>query len=644
MFRPRGCATRGISSEPASVRWSAFALGIHGCGVLAAVIGTLLASPLPGAGGQGFGAHTPGGAGQPVVRVWNLLDSGPGSLREALSGGNRTVVFDVAGEILLASDIPVGGSFLTVDGSTAPAPGITLRNFGLVLRGPKAHDVIIRGIRIRNAARDGIWITDGAYNVVVEHVSISGSGDGNIDITREGTRDVTVAWSILAEPAGEEKNMLLAFRQTRVTLHHNLFALAQQRNPQVTYDDTASRSQDGDTTLDMRNNLVWNWRGGYGTRIRYGARANVVSNYYAAAGGDASDALVVCRGLDSDADCGRDVTNVARAYASGNVSAEAVAVDSEGTELEPFPAPVVDTQPALEAACQVLTDAGVRPADAVDAYYLSQIALACDADRPPLADAGPDQTVRWGDPVTLDAAGSLDPDGDPLAFEWDLGDGTQARGPVVSHTYAAAGTYTVTLTVVAGDRRAVDTAQVTVVATEPTVLDGFDRPDSTTLGEGWVEVQGDLRIARKRLRSAPEAGTHLAVLPGVAGARQWVEASFASGGWRANPRFGLVLRFRDPSHYYLFYRQAGVLSYVAIARVMGGVETVLGSAAVPNPATGAFFRLGGGADGDRLVLTLNGVERLTVSDASFSHGAVGLLLGSGGSRSHRADNFSATVE
>jgi hypothetical protein len=42
----------------------------------------------------------------------------------------------------------------------------------------------------------------------------------------------------------------------------------------------------------MRNNLLWNWRGGYGARIRYGARANVIDNYFAAAGGDLDTAQI----------------------------------------------------------------------------------------------------------------------------------------------------------------------------------------------------------------------------------------------------------------------------------------------------------------------------------------------------------------
>jgi hypothetical protein len=321
---------------------------------------------------EGFGAATAGGDGKPVVHVTNLNDSGAGSLRDALAAGNRTVVFDVAGTIALASPIYVKGAFVTIDGSTAPAPGITLKDQGLYIHGRGgeyyscgstcygAHDVIVTGLRIRNAGADGLRVSNGAYNVVLDHVSVHGSLDGNIDITE--AHDVTVQWSVLAEPRDVQKNMLIKYGVSRVTLHHNLFVAAQQRNPQVRIDDEGTVATD--TTLDMRNNVIWDWRGGYGTLVWHGPRANVVANYYASPASPA----------DEQADAVR--VESARAYVSGNISGDGAAnVDVAGTETSPFPAPPVTTARACDGAHAVVAGAGVLPLDAVDHGYLDRVIL-----------------------------------------------------------------------------------------------------------------------------------------------------------------------------------------------------------------------------------------------------------------------------
>lgn len=50
-------------------------------------------------------------------------------------------------------------------------------------------------------------------------------------------------------------------------------------------------------------------------------------------------------------------------------------------------------------------------------------------------------------PVHFDASASADPNGEVVAFAWDFGDGTTGEGQTTSHTYAAVGTYTLSLTV-----------------------------------------------------------------------------------------------------------------------------------------------------------------------------------------------------
>ena len=108
----------------------------------------------PGATGSGGGAAGGGGPGQigghgtngTVYHVKNLNDSGLGSLRDAVSSTNRTVVFDVSGTINLASPLVITNSYLTLAGQTAPG-GITVAGNMTTLS--SAHDVIIRDVRFR---------------------------------------------------------------------------------------------------------------------------------------------------------------------------------------------------------------------------------------------------------------------------------------------------------------------------------------------------------------------------------------------------------------------------------------------------------------------------------------------------------------
>lgn len=68
-------------------------------------------------------------------------------------------------------------------------------------------------------------------------------------------------------------------------------------------------------------------------------------------------------------------------------------------------------------------------------------------NQPPVANAGDSGNVSVGELSLYDGSNSFDPDGTIVSYAWDFGDGSTAAGPIVSHSYAQVGTYTVVLVV-----------------------------------------------------------------------------------------------------------------------------------------------------------------------------------------------------
>ena len=88
------------------------------------------------------------------------------------------------------------------------------------------------------------------------------------------------------------------------------------------------------------------------------------------------------------------------------------------------------------------------------------------ANQPPVAVANGPYAGTAGQAISLTAAGSSDPDGSIVAYDWDFGDGQSAIGSAASHTYSAAGAYSARL-IVTDNQGAKDTAQATVTINAP---------------------------------------------------------------------------------------------------------------------------------------------------------------------------------
>jgi hypothetical protein len=289
--------------------------------------------------------------------------------------GNRKIIFDVAGEIRLASPLVMDSAFVTIDGLSAPPPGVTLKGGPLILRGETAHDIIVRGLRVREG---WIGIEREAHDIVVDHVSAHGSPGDCLHITRD-VEDVTVSWSIFGEPAGN--NVAIVADSLSVTLHHNLFAKSPRFVVQVhgQAGDGGVGGGEGrrlrrrrrptpaiptELELDFRNNVVWGWpANGFGLRIMPGVSSNMMGNFFGAGGGDKDRAAFPY--------------GISKIYAAGNISADPSASDPNkvGNQSTPFKAAPVTTTDAPGAARDVLTGAGVRPLDATDQELIRSLAI-----------------------------------------------------------------------------------------------------------------------------------------------------------------------------------------------------------------------------------------------------------------------------
>ncbi len=254
-----GCAQRGdhISGEPGPIR------------------------AFPGA--EGFGAFAVGGRSGDVYEVTNLNDDGPGSLRDGLSQGHRTVVFRVSGTIELESRLTLNQPYVTIAGETAPGDGVCLRGKELMIA--DTEHVIVRFLRFRpgdelGEEHDALTVWNSA-NVIVDHCSMSWSTDSLNDVVKK-SGNVTISWCLLAEPlhrSVHEKggHGYATGWDGRVTgggsFHHNLIAHAYSRAPRIGY------HHEGRGMNECVNNVIYNSGPAYGAE---GGDLNYLGNFYRA--------------------------------------------------------------------------------------------------------------------------------------------------------------------------------------------------------------------------------------------------------------------------------------------------------------------------------------------------------------------------
>jgi len=248
--------------------------------------GNLEAQTLAFPGAEGSGSFTKGGRGGTVYEVTNLSNSGAGSIVDAVSQGNRTIVFRVSGTIELGDVILQPKANTTIAGQTAPGDGICIKGRIHI----KYSDIIIRYLRVRvdagaaNSSGDAIDIDKGK-NIIIDHVSASYARDEGISC-QETSDSVTVQWCIISEALTFENHsygsLIRGDFGDQKTYHHNLYAHCNGRLPRPG-NYTASTLDTLGLFFDFRNNVVYNWAGsspGYNADSDPISRYNFIGNVY----------------------------------------------------------------------------------------------------------------------------------------------------------------------------------------------------------------------------------------------------------------------------------------------------------------------------------------------------------------------------
>lgn len=375
-------------------------------------------------GAEGAAKYITGGRGGEIYEVTSLADRGPGTLRDAVSGSNRIIVFRVSGEIRLAGSLVISGSNLTIAGQTAPGDGITISGNQTTIEG---DNIIIQHLRFRPTDLYGkepdALTARGVNGLLIDHCSFSWGVDENLSVY--ASENVTIQWSIISESLALSTHSKGQHGYGgivgghNVTLHHNLYAFHTSRSPRFAANET------GNDLIDYRNNVVYNW----GFNSAYGGAdsgINMIANYYKA--GPDTRQGVASRIYQVDQGTRIFVAdNVVEGFpqvTQNNILGLALS-DNGATVLD---APVgsfdVPTETAAEAYERVLANAGATlpRRDAIDARIVQSVREGTGRIINSAVEVG-------GVPPFSEASAPEDSDHDGMPDSWELEQGLNPHDP-----------------------------------------------------------------------------------------------------------------------------------------------------------------------------------------------------------------------
>jgi len=240
-------------------------------------LGELLAFP----GAVGHGRFTSGGRGKSVYQVTNLNNSGPGSFRDAVSKGDRTIVFRVGGVINITERIYFGGDNITIAGQTAPGDGIAI--YGSMTDSNNHENIIIRYVNFL-VGDAGVQSDDDSFrlrntgsgaksNFIFDHCGFFWGKDEVFAIEANSSETgsvekVSVQKCIIGE-SFNRKGMIIWRKGFDISFIDNLFSNNQQRN---------IRSSTRSASWEQINCVVYNYS--TGVSASYGNEFDIIGCYF----------------------------------------------------------------------------------------------------------------------------------------------------------------------------------------------------------------------------------------------------------------------------------------------------------------------------------------------------------------------------
>ncbi len=385
---------------------------------------------------DGAGKYTVGGRGGRVIEVTTLEDGRniPGSLRAAVeASGPRTVVFKVAGTIILKKALKIKNPYITIAGQTAPGQGITLKDYALNV---EANEVIIRNIRVRlgDLEEEDAMNVSGVENVIIDHCSVSWGVDETLSVTECG--NVTVQWTFITEGlhdsihhAGKHSkgSLVNGSLGQQTSFNHDLFAHNDARSPRPQGKLGITEDPIG-FYFDFTDNVVYDWGRKYAGEYFDTDRKctmNFINNYYIPGPSSEANNFLIDMGLYSSM------------YFSGNymngklpadqyslITYEDFVKPDNGWKLAaPFDGQMSNVQSAEKAYAMVMKNGGAALSrDSYDDRIVNDIITGKGRviDKP--SDVG-------GWPVLETGTAYVDTDKDGMPDSWETAHGLNPNDP-----------------------------------------------------------------------------------------------------------------------------------------------------------------------------------------------------------------------